>query len=94
MVKSCPIFDQAAKLGKASRDAYNPGLLLILYDLLENWVSEGVPSDVNDFKLYSIYIRPVFKPLALATFYLFTFWYIWLLLCWSGQKSNILWHIA
>ena len=35
MVKSCPIFDQAAKLGKASRDAYNPGLLLILYDLLK-----------------------------------------------------------
>ena len=27
MVKSCPIFDQ---LGKASKDAYNPGLLLIL----------------------------------------------------------------
>jgi hypothetical protein len=27
MVKSCPIFDQAAKLEKASRDTYNPGLL-------------------------------------------------------------------
>jgi hypothetical protein len=30
MVKSCPIFDRAAKLGKASSDAFNPGLLLIL----------------------------------------------------------------
>ena len=30
MVKSCPIFDQAAKLGKASRDTFNPGLWLIL----------------------------------------------------------------
>ena len=29
MVKSCPIFDQAAKLGKASRDAYNPGEKLL-----------------------------------------------------------------
>ena len=49
MVKSCLIFDQAAKLGKASRDAYNQGLLLILQDLLKNWVAEGVTSDVNDF---------------------------------------------
>ena len=49
MVKSCPIFDQAAKLGKASRDAYNQGLLLIFQDLLKNWVAEGVTSDVNDF---------------------------------------------
>ena len=49
MVKSCLNFDQAAKLGKASRDAYNPGLLLILSDLLKNWVAEGDASDVNDF---------------------------------------------
>ena len=49
MVKSGLIFDQAAKLGKASRDAYNPGLLLILQDLLKNWVVEGVASNVNDF---------------------------------------------
>ena len=40
MVKSCPIFDQAAKLGKASMDAYNAGLLLILKDLLKNWVAK------------------------------------------------------
>ena len=51
MVKSCPTFDQAAKLGKASRDAYNPELLLILQDLFKNWVAEGVASDVNDFRL-------------------------------------------
>ena len=45
MVKSCPIFDQV----KTSRDAYNPGLLLILQDLLKNWVAEGVASDIIDF---------------------------------------------
>ena len=49
MIKSGPIFDQAAKLGKASRDAYNPCLWLILLDLLKNWVAESVSSDVNDF---------------------------------------------
>ena len=49
MIKSGPIFEQAAKLGKASRDAYNPGLWLILLDLLKNWVAEGVAFDVNDF---------------------------------------------
>ena len=48
MVKSCPIVDQAAKLGKAFRDAYNPGFLIILSDPLKNWVAEGVASDVND----------------------------------------------
>ena len=30
MVKKCLIFEQAAKLGKASRDGYNLGLVLIL----------------------------------------------------------------
>jgi hypothetical protein len=49
LLKSGLIFDQAAKLGKASRDAYNPGLWLILLDLLKNWVAESVSSDVNDF---------------------------------------------
>ena len=39
-----------AKLGKASRDAYKPGLLLIL----KNWVAEGGASDANDFKLRNI----------------------------------------
>ena len=47
MVKSGPIFDQAAKLGKVSRDAYDSGLWLILQDLLKNWVAEGVASNVN-----------------------------------------------
>ena len=55
MVKSGPIFDQAAKLGKASMYAYNPGLLLILYDLLKNWVAKGVASDVNNFILHDTY---------------------------------------
>ena len=50
LLKLGPIFHQAAKLGKASRNAYNPGLWLIFYDLLKNWVAEGVTSEVNDFK--------------------------------------------
>ena len=48
MVKSGPIFDQDAKLGKASRDAYNPGLWLISSALLKNGVTEGVASDPHD----------------------------------------------
>ena len=48
MVKSGPIFDQAAKLGKAFRDAYNPGLWLILQAHLRNGVAEGVASDPHD----------------------------------------------
>ena len=55
MVKSCSIFDQAAKLGKASRDAYIPELLLILYDLLKNWDAKGVASDINNFILHDTY---------------------------------------
>ena len=39
MVKSCLIFDQA----------YNPGVLLILWEFLKNWVAEGDASDINDF---------------------------------------------
>jgi hypothetical protein len=51
MVKSYPIFDQAAKLGKASRDTYKPGLLIFMYVLFKNCVAEGVSSDVNDFTM-------------------------------------------
>ena len=54
LLKSGPIFDQAAKLGKASRDAYNPGLWLILFDLLKNWVAKGMASDINEFNLDTI----------------------------------------
>ena len=54
MVKSGPIFDQAAKLVKASRDAYDPGLWLILWALLKNGVAEGVASDPNDTTWQSI----------------------------------------
>ena len=46
LLKSGPIFDQAAKLVKAFRDALYPGLWLILQYLLQNWVAD---SDVNDF---------------------------------------------
>ena len=44
-----PNFWPAAKLGKASRDADNSGLSVILEDLFKNWVAEGVPSNINDF---------------------------------------------
>ena len=44
------VCDELAKLGRASQDAYNPELWLILYDLLKNWVAEGVTFDGNDFK--------------------------------------------
>ena len=47
MVKSGPIFDQAAKLCKASRDTYNPELWL-----LKNWVADGVAFDINDFNVH------------------------------------------
>ena len=43
--------DKRAKLGKASQDAYNPVLWLILQDLLKNYVAEGVTFDVNDVKI-------------------------------------------
>jgi hypothetical protein len=42
LLKSGPIFDQAVKLGKATRDAYNPGLWLILKDLLKNWIADTI----------------------------------------------------
>ena len=48
MVKSCPIFDEVAKLGKSTKDAYNWGGWLILYALLKNGVAEGVASDPHD----------------------------------------------
>ena len=37
-----------AKLGKASWDAYDREGWLILYELLKNWIAEGVASEVND----------------------------------------------
>ena len=40
---------ELAELGKAFQNPYNPELWLILYDLLKNWVAEGVTSNVNDF---------------------------------------------
>jgi hypothetical protein len=55
MVKLGPTFDQAAKLGKASWDAYNPGLWLILYALLKNEVAKVVPSDPHDTKCTGLF---------------------------------------
>ena len=48
MVKLCPIFDEVAKLGKTTQDAYNQGEWLILSALFKNWVAKGVASEVND----------------------------------------------
>ena len=45
------LFDEAAKLGKASEDTYNWGRWLILYDLLNGWVAKGVASGVKDFNM-------------------------------------------
>ena len=49
LLKLGQIFDEVAKLGKSTQDAYNPGKWLILLALLKNWVAEGIASDVNDF---------------------------------------------
>ena len=48
MVKSCPIFDEVAKLGKSAQDTYNYREWLILKTLLKNEVAEGVTSDPHD----------------------------------------------
>ena len=56
--KSGPIFDEAAKLGKASKDAYYSGLQLILLDLLKNLFAKGIASKVNDFITH---VREYFK---------------------------------
>ena len=56
MVNQALFFDQAAKLGKTSKDAYNPGLWLILLDLLKNWVAEGVAFEVNDFTVTNMFL--------------------------------------
>ena len=37
-----------AKLGKSTQDTYNRGGWIILYDLLNEWVAEGVASDPHD----------------------------------------------
>ena len=43
------LFAEAAKLGKTSEDAYNRGRWLVLKDLLNEWVANGVVSDPHDF---------------------------------------------
>ena len=42
-------FDEAAKLGKATEDAYNQEDWLIFKDILNEWVSKGLASDPHDF---------------------------------------------
>ena len=42
--KSVQIFDDVAKLRKASWNAYNQGGWLILQNLLKNWIAKGVAS--------------------------------------------------
>ena len=48
LLKSGLLFDEAAKLGKATRNAYNLGGRLILLALLKNRVAEGVASYSHD----------------------------------------------
>ena len=43
------LFDEAAKLGKASEDVFNGGGGLIMEDFLNEWVAKGVASNLNDF---------------------------------------------
>ena len=43
-----------AKLSKASKDAYNRGGWLILWDLLNEWVAKGVAFDPHDFTLDAV----------------------------------------
>ena len=48
-----PIFalrDKAAKVGKASRDAYNRGGWLNLLRIWKNWVAEGVAFKVSVYR--------------------------------------------
>ena len=48
LLRSCLIFDEAAKLCKQCKDAYNWGGWLILKDLLNEWVTEGIASNSHD----------------------------------------------
>ena len=56
LLKLGQIFDKLAKLGKSTQDAYNQEGWLILQDLLNEWVAEGVASDVNDFSNYPTHL--------------------------------------
>ena len=47
LLKLGQIFDEVAKLGKSTQEAYNPGKWLILWALLKNWVAGGIASDVS-----------------------------------------------
>ena len=47
-------FWRGAKLSKASKDAYNRGGWLILWDLLNEWVAKGVAFDPHDFTLDAV----------------------------------------
>ena len=44
--------NEAAKIAKASRNAYNQEGWIIQQDLSKNWVAKGVASEVNNFTNY------------------------------------------
>ena len=48
LLKSCSLFDEATKLCKTTKDVFNRGGLLILQDLLEELVTEGLTSNSHD----------------------------------------------
>ena len=54
LLKLGQIFDEVAKLGKSTQEAYNPRKWLILSALLKNWVAEDIASNVNDFILHGL----------------------------------------
>ena len=75
LLKSCPIYDEAAKLCKASKDAYNQERWLILEERLIERVAEGVASEVHDFTLYIVLVQSIPSWLVWAEIeldYLFT----------------------
>ena len=47
-------FYEAAKLGKVSEDAYNQRGWLILKELLNKWVDEGIASNPHDFNVCNV----------------------------------------
>ena len=53
MVKSCPIFEEVAKLSKSIQGTHNREGWLILQALLKNGVTEGVGSDSHDTNGYA-----------------------------------------
>jgi len=57
------LYYELAKLGKVSQDACHPGLWIILWDLLKNWLAKSVASNVNDFNV-EVHLFPLLAGLG------------------------------